>query len=110
MLHDGACQLDGIPDLGHAADRAGLQAAAIHDGRIQFVVPVEGEHRSAAGVEQGVVFEDHHRAHHGIQAGAAGLQYAIADVERLFETGTIFPLQLCANFSARQSTRAPVNC
>ena len=68
MLHDGARQFDWVSDAGHAAHGSRLQSAAVHDCRIQFIVPVEREHGPAAGVEQRIILERHDGARDGIDA------------------------------------------
>jgi hypothetical protein len=68
----------GFLDVSDAAYRAGAQCAAVHDGGIEFVPAVEGEHGAAAGIEGGIVFEHDNGAGHGLHAGAAALQYRVA--------------------------------
>jgi hypothetical protein len=86
-----------------------LQRAAVHDCRIQFIVPVEREHGSAAGVEQRIILEHHDGARHGVQAGAAPLQYRVARIERLGQARPIFQLSPGVHFGARQGTGAAMN-
>src|ERR1700721_2181927 len=66
MLHDGARQFDRVPDMGHAAYRAGLETASVHDRGIQFVAAVESEHRTQPGIEQWIVLEPRYGACHGV--------------------------------------------
>jgi hypothetical protein len=109
MLHDGARQFDRVPDVGDAAHGAGLEIAAVHDCRVQFVAAVESEYRTMPCVEQGIVFEENYRARHRVQTRAARLQHAESGVQRCVQPFPIFQFSLAACFSARQCAGSAMN-
>src|SRR5260370_2045197 len=70
-LQDSARELNGILDAVQIGRRAGAQRGAVHDDGVTFDVPVEIEVRAVAGVEDGIVFEDHNGGFDGVESGAA---------------------------------------
>jgi hypothetical protein len=77
LIHNGARQRDRILDVPQSAHGAGLQRAPVHDRRVEFVAPVDREHRSSPGIEQRVVLEHHNGARHGVQTRTAVFEHGI---------------------------------
>ena len=59
-VHHQARELDRAAHVTHAGHRAGAKVAAVHDRRVEFVLAVRGEHRTAARVEERIVLEHLH--------------------------------------------------
>jgi hypothetical protein len=60
ILHDSTRQLDGILDSLYGCHSTGTQQIAIHDRRIHFHFAVLIERRTNTGVEERVIFKNHH--------------------------------------------------
>src|SRR6266478_3774325 len=63
--------LNGVLDALQARRSAGAKRRAVHDDGVTLDASVEIEMRAVAGVENGVVFEDHDGGFDGVQGGAA---------------------------------------
>jgi len=94
LFHHGAGGADGVLHRGHAADRAGLQRAAVHDRGVEFVFALGGEDRALAGVEHRRVLHDDDRCLDGVERAATALEDRVPGAERLLERGVVQPLAL----------------
>lgn len=81
-VHDAARQQNRVLDRVHAGNRAGLAAGAIHDRRIQLVLAVVSEHRTAPGVELRRVLQHGNGGGHRIHRAAAARQHRMAGTQR----------------------------
>jgi len=63
-----------IANVAERRDGARAQRSAVHYDGVAFHVPVDGEMRTEAGIEDGVIFQNRDGGLHRVQSGAAILQ------------------------------------
>jgi len=66
VLHDFACQTDGILDSLQASSRTGAKTGAVHDNSVAFHAAVPIEMRAVTGVEGRIVLKNDDGSFDGI--------------------------------------------
>jgi hypothetical protein len=87
VLENFARELDGILDAMQVGGGAGAKRGAVHHDGVAFDVPVEIEMRAVAGIEGGIILENHDGGFDGVQSGAAKRKNGPAGGERAAAAG-----------------------
>jgi hypothetical protein len=83
-----------MPRTRNAGHRAGFQIGAIHDRRVQFVLPLRRKHSPAPRVEQRIVFENVQHRFNGIERRAAPVEHLRARFRCRCQPGTVIRIAL----------------
>jgi hypothetical protein len=73
----------------NAGYRTRSAVPAIHDGRVHLLLAGTGEHRATTGVEQGLIFQCHHRGGDGIQRCATRGQHQAPGLQGPAQAGVV---------------------
>jgi len=79
--------LDGIFDAMESGDGTGAKRGGVHDDGVAFNVAVEIEMRAVAGIEDGIVFEDHDGGFDGVEGVATARENGPTGEERAKAAG-----------------------
>lgn len=85
MLHYGTGKPYGVAHVPQSGYGACITAIAPHERSIHFVVSFMVEYRTAAGIEQGAVFQRNDGCGHCINRRPALFQYCITCIQRIVQ-------------------------
>jgi hypothetical protein len=89
FFHDGARQRNRMTNLSDAGDGSSVERGSIHERCVEFVAPGRGEHGTASGVEQRIIFHEPDRGFDGIQGRPTAGKHFGSRLERRGERRTI---------------------
>ena len=93
----------------NAGDRAGGPVEAVHHRGVHLVAAGRGIDGAAAGVEQRVVLQRHHRGRHRVQRRAAAGQHRMAGTQHGAQPGVEGRLELGVHSGAAHGAGAAVD-
>jgi hypothetical protein len=89
MLHDAPGQLDRVPDMPETGNGTRILAGPVHDGCVELSQPISRESRSAARIEQRIIFEHSDSERNGIETCSAALEHGAARLDDLRKARSI---------------------
>jgi hypothetical protein len=89
FLHDHAGHRNGILYIPHPRDGPGPQLAPLHNGSIQLVASIVGEHSPLPGVEKGAILEIANYLLYRIEARPSAVENTLSDLKRIDKLGMV---------------------